>query len=147
MKEKIIKFINQIYFGIYLCTGEALPPTIYKGRKTYLHSFWGNKLCFIMILFYVSNIVSLAVYCLGNNIAHLVYRNFEYRLIYSFLVIGISLLIGRITSLEGEKGLSYFETFIAWPRSTKIKWEIYSVLAFIVGAIFCTLGIVLPVIK
>ena len=147
MKEKIIKFINQIYFGIYLCTGEALPPTMYKGRKTYLHSFWGNKLCSIMILFYVSSIVSLAVYCLGNNIAYLVYRDFEYRLIYSFLVIGISLLIGRITSLEGEKGLSYFVTFIAWPRSTKIKWEIYSVLAFIVGAIFCTLGIVLPVIK
>lgn len=140
MKEKIIKFINQIYFGIYLCTGDALPPTMYKGRKTYLHSFWGNKLCFIMILFYVSSIVSLAVYCLGNNVAQLVYRDFEYRLIYIFLVIGISILISRITSLEGDKGLSYFEQFDQEPRSVKIKWMIYGALALILGMIICALG-------
>lgn len=139
MKENIIKFMNQVYFGIYHFAGEALPPTLYKGRKTYLHSFWGYRLCCFMIFLYTLSIVSLVIFCLGESIVNLVYRDFGCRLIYFLFILGISFLIERITSLAGAKGLSYFETFIAWPRSTKIKWMIYGLLALIVSAILYAL--------
>ena len=140
MKEKIIKLINRIYFGLYLYTRELDIPLKWGGRKDYYRGILGFKLYDLLVMFYANALLSFAGALGGDSLLELVKGWPFYKPLYIVLLIFLSLFISRITSLEGDKGLSYFEQFDIEPRSTKIKWMIYGALALVLGAILCALG-------
>ena len=140
MKEKIIKLINRIYFGLYLYTRELDIPLKWGGRKDYYRGILGFKLYDLLIMFYANAFISFIGVLGGKPLLTFVKGLPFYKFLYIVLLIFLSLFISRITSLEGDKGLSYFEQFDIEPRSTKIKWMIYGALALVLGAILCALG-------
>ena len=142
MKEIIVRFINRVYFGIYLYTRELDIPVLYMGRKEYYRGQLWFKICDLMVLLYTSGCLSFAGALGGETLLTLIKGNYLYRIQYFILLIGISVLISQLSSLEGEKGLSYFEQFDQEPRSKKIKWMIISAFVFIIGILFFVLGII-----
>ena len=142
MKEIIVRFINRVYFGIYLYTRELDIPVLYMGRKEYYRGQLGFKICDLMVLLYTSGCLSFAGALGGETLLTLIKGNYLYRILYFILLIGISVLISQLSSFEGEKGLSYFEQFDQEPRSKKIKWMIISAFVFIIGILFFVLGII-----
>lgn len=143
MKEIIVRFINRVYFGIYLYTRELDIPVIYMGRKEYYRGLLGFKICNLMIFLYISGCLSFVGALGGEALLTLIKGNYLYRIMYFILLIGISFLISQFSSLEGEKGLSYFELFDQEPRFNKIKWMIISAFVFIIGILFFVLGVIL----
>ena len=142
MKEIIVSFINRVYFGIYLYTRELDIPVMYMGRKEYYRGQLGFKICNLMTFLYISGCLSFVGALGGETLLTLIKGNYLYRIMYFILLIGISFLISQFSSLEGEKGLSYFEQFDQEPRSKKIKWMIISAFVFIIGILFFVLGII-----
>ena len=140
MKEKLIKYINRIYFGIYLYTRELDIPIYYVGRKDYYRGQLGFKICCLMIMLYASGFLSIIVFLVGEQFAYLIKSNFIYKIIYIILLLCIYFLFSQITSLEGNKGLAYFEQFDQEPHSIKIKWMVIGAFAFILGIAFFILG-------
>ena len=140
MKEKIIKFINRIYFGIYLYTRELDIPVTWGGRKNYYRGHFGSKICALLVMFYANAFLSFIGILGGKPLLTFVKGLPFYKYLYIVLLVGLCLFIIEVTSLEGDKGLSYFEQFDQEPRSTKIKWMIYGALALVLGAILCALG-------
>ena len=143
MKEKIVRFINRVYFGIYLYTRELDIPVTYMGRKDYYRGQLAFKICNIMIFLYTSGCLSFVGALNGETLLTLIKGNYLYRIMYFILLIGIYFLVSQFSSLEGEKGLSYFEMFYQEPRSNKIKWMIISAFVFIIGILFFVLGVIL----
>ncbi len=141
MKEKIIKYINRIYFGIYLYTRELDIPTYYVGRKDYYRGQLGFKICCLLIMLYTSGFLSIIGAFGGEHFAYLIKGNFIYKSIYIIIIICIYFLLSQITSLEGNKGLAYFEQFDREPRSIKIKWMIIGAFAFLLGIALFILGL------
>ena len=147
MKEKIIKFANRIYFGIYLCTRELDIPVIYMGRKDYYRGLLGFNICCLLIMFYVIGCISLIGSLGGEYLLTLIKGNFLYKLIYFVLLIVFYFLFSEYTSLEKEKGLKYFEEFDQEPRSKKMRWLLFSIFVFIVGFLFFLFGLyIFPVL-
>ena len=140
MKEKIIKLINRIYFGLYLYTKALDIPVRWAGSKDYYRGILKFKLYDLLVMLYANALLSFAGALGGDSLLELVKGWPFYKPLYIVLLIFLSLFISRITSLEGDKGLSYFEQFDIEPRSTKIKWMIYGALALVLGAILCALG-------
>lgn len=142
MKEKIISFINRVYFGIYLYTRELDIPVIYMGRKEYYRGQLGFKICNFMIFLYISGCLSFVGALGGETLLTLIKGNYLYRILYFILLIGIYFLVSQFSSLEGEKGLSYFEMFDKEPRSNKIRWMIISAFVLITGIVIFVLGVI-----
>ena len=142
MKEIIVSFINRVYFGIYLYTRELDIPVMYMGRKEYYRGQLGFKICNLMTFLYISGCLSFVGALGGETLLTLIKGNYLYRIMYFILLIGISFLISQFSSLEGEKGLSYFELFDQEPRFNKIKWMIISAFVFIIGILFFVLGVI-----
>ena len=142
MKEIIVSFINRVYFGIYLYTRELDIPVMYMGRKEYYRGQLGFKICNLMTFLYISGCLSFVGALGGETLLTLIKGNYLYRIMYFILLIGISFLISKFSSLEGEKGLSYFEQFDQEPRSNKIKWMIISAFVFIIGILLFVLGVI-----
>ena len=142
MKEIIVSFINRVYFGIYLYTRELDIPVMYMGRKEYYRGQLGFKICNLMTFLYISGCLSFVGALGGETLLTLIKGNYLYRIMYFTLLIGISFLISQFSSLEGEKGLSYFEQFDQEPRSNKIKWMIISAFVFIIGILLFVLGVI-----
>lgn len=140
MKEKIIKLISRIYFGLYLYTRALDIPITWAGRKEYYRGHFGSKICGFMVVLYANAFLSLAGVLGGDSLLELVKDWPFYKPLYIILLVSLCLFITEITSLEGDKGLSYFEQFDQEPRSTKVKWMIYGALAMILGMILCALG-------
>lgn len=141
MKERLLKLVNHIYFGIYLYPGEAFYPIFLDGERTYYKGFWGFKFCYIMVFLYAYGILSVLGHFMGEKIAYFVSSSFVYKLVFIIITIGLTFIIERITSLGGKKGLNYFEQFTKEPRFEKIKWMIVGAVAFIVGIGLFIIGI------
>lgn len=147
MKEKIIKIINYIYFGIYLYTGEAFYTIFQNGQRNYYQGFWGFKLCYIMVFLYSYGLVSFFSYLIGNSVLQIINGSFLYKLIYLFIICFTSMIISRYTSLGGKEGLELFEQYFLISKIKKIKWMIIGAFAFLLGIVFLILGlIVFPVV-
>jgi hypothetical protein len=141
MKEKLLELINHIYFGIYSYTGEAFYATFQNGRRQYYQGFWGMKLCYIMVFLYACGFVSFIGYLIGCYVLKIVNSFLVYKLIHIFLIIYVSLIISKYTSLGREKGLSLFEQFTLTPKISKIKWMIIGAIFFFLGIVFFAIGI------
>ena len=140
MKEKVIKLINRIYFGLYLYTKALDIPVSWAGSKDYYRGILRFKLYDLLVMFYANAFISFIGVLGGKPLLTFVKGLPFYKFLYIVLLTCLSLFISRITSLEGDKGLSYFEQFDQEPRSVKIKWMIYGALALILGMIICALG-------
>ena len=136
MKDKILKTVNHIYFGVYLYTGEAFYPTFHNGERFYYQGYWGFKLCYVMVLLYACAVVSLGKYCIGESVPCFV----NHGIVDIILVLGTCFIIAKITSLGGKKGLLYFEQFTREPHLCKIKWMIISAFVFLLGIILFIIG-------
>ena len=91
-------------------------------------------------MLYASGFLSIIVFLVGEQFAYLIKSNFIYKIIYIILLLCIYFLFSQITSLEGNKGLAYFEQFDQEPHSIKIKWMVIGAFAFILGIAFFILG-------
>ena len=67
-------------------------------------------------------------------------RFFYHAIVNIIIVLSLSLIIAKTTSLGGGKGLLYFEQFARESRSCKIKWMIISAFVFIMGVFLFILG-------
>ena len=140
MKDKLVRLINHIYFGVYQYTGEAFYPTFQMGRRYYHRGFWGMKLCHVMVFLFVFGIISIIGRFILNPFIHVVRIDLTYRLLFLPVTIACYLLIVRITSLDREEGLAYFEQFYKETRSEKVKWMIIGAVTFLVGVVLFVLG-------
>lgn len=140
MKDKILRVINHIYYGVYLYSGEAFYPQFYNGERTYYQGFWGFKFCYVMVFLYAFSAASFIGYCMGEDVLRFINSRFIFKLLYIFFVIGLSFVIVKATSLGGKKGLSFFEQFIKDSCSERIKWMILGALCFIMGIMLSFYG-------
>ena len=140
MNERLIKFINRIYFGIYLYTRGLDIPITYVGRKNYYRGQLGFKLCCFMVLLYVDGCMALLCYLLRFISPFFINNSSTFKTVYFFLFITIYFIITQMTSLEGDKGLTYFEQFDQEYRSVKIKWMIIGAFIFFFGIVLFIIG-------